>query len=73
MGCFAVGVGLLLGLSSQKGGIAGEHGGGHGGLLGISWFNGTGLLWISLFSRENIPFKTLQFKSFKSKGMAIYV
>ena len=56
---------------------SGSLGGGwrrrHGGLLGISWLNGTGLLWISLFSAKNIPFKTLEYKSFKSQGLANYV
>ena len=33
----------------------------HRGLLGISLFGGTGLLWISLLSAKNIPFKTLHF------------
>jgi hypothetical protein len=67
---------MLLGLSSQKGRVRSVGGGGargHWVLLGISWFNGTGLLWNSIFSSENIPFKTLHFKSFKSKGLAIYV
>ena len=27
----------------------------------------------SIFSSENIPFETLDYKSFKSKGLAIYV
>jgi hypothetical protein len=45
------------------------HGGAHWVLLGISWFNGTGLLWNSIFSVKNIPFETLYFKSFKSQGI----
>ncbi len=45
---------------------AGSLGGGawrrrHRGLLGISLFGGTGLLWISLLSAKNIRFKTLHF------------
>jgi hypothetical protein len=55
--------------------VGGGGGGarGHWVLLEISWFNGTGLLWNSLFSAKNIPFKTLDYRSFKSNGLAIYV